>query len=432
MKTIIFALGLSTLVPAAPATWTPCGDGLLCATVTVPVDWDRPDGPSLERQVVKLPATGERRGTLLTAPGGPGEDGVATLRENAGRYGPIRDHYDVIGYQPRNSGTGELLPASCRTPALTTVEDPPDRATWDAQARTLRAAVEKCRADDASGLMENLDSLDVARDMDAVRRLAGADRVHVLGWSYGGIAATAYVRLFPGRVLTFTADGTPDQIGGPPEPDPDAPVAPPGPAFDAFADWCDCGDVRATWRKIVADAPSGMYVKPFLASYLNTPGLWPQLKDGIQRAAAGDYSFFEEAGKGLGFLTMPAMMAARCPDALGYQSYRAMVKGRAHEDRVSPYSGGISFESQLCAGWPIKPANPPRPLAAEVPALGVGGIGGDHAMTAALVSHFPRHATVKLESPQHVVHLNPCVAGHVVRHMDQQGIRGALVCQATA
>ncbi len=94
---------------------------------------------------------------------------------------------------------------------------------------------------------------------------------------------------------------------------------------------------------------------------------------------------------------MPALMAARCPDALGYQGYRAMVKGRAHEDRVSPYSGGISFESQLCAGWPIRPANPPRPLNTRSlpPALGVGGIGGDHAMTAALVSHFPRHATVE-------------------------------------
>ncbi len=112
MKTIIFALGLTSIVPAAPATWTPCGDGLLCATITVPVDWDRPSGPAIERQVVRLPATGERLGTLLTAPGGPGEDGAETLRRDAALYGPIREHYDVIGYQPRNSGTEELLPAS--------------------------------------------------------------------------------------------------------------------------------------------------------------------------------------------------------------------------------------------------------------------------------------------------------------------------------
>lgn len=35
----------------------------------------------------------------------------------------------------------------------------------------------------------------------------------------------------------------------------------------------------------------------------------------------------------------------------------------------------------------------------------------------ALVSHFPRHATVEVDRPGHVVHRDPGVAAQLVRHM---------------
>src|SRR5690606_26286025 len=48
--------------------WSDCGDGFECATLRVPLDYDRPDGERIEISVIRLPATGDRIGSLIINP----------------------------------------------------------------------------------------------------------------------------------------------------------------------------------------------------------------------------------------------------------------------------------------------------------------------------------------------------------------------------
>ncbi len=43
-----------------------------CTTLVVPLDWSEPDGARIELALARLPAHGDRIGSLLTNPGGPG------------------------------------------------------------------------------------------------------------------------------------------------------------------------------------------------------------------------------------------------------------------------------------------------------------------------------------------------------------------------
>src|SRR3954447_16746390 len=67
-----------TTVPAYAAfygqkpAWSDCGNGFQCAKVTVPVDWSKPTGGTLQLAVTRKRATGKRIGSLLVNPGGPG------------------------------------------------------------------------------------------------------------------------------------------------------------------------------------------------------------------------------------------------------------------------------------------------------------------------------------------------------------------------
>src|SRR5262249_28454690 len=64
----------------APASaWQPCAEDptAQCGTVSVPVDWSRPDGPRIELALARRPATDpeHRVGALVVNPGGPGISG---------------------------------------------------------------------------------------------------------------------------------------------------------------------------------------------------------------------------------------------------------------------------------------------------------------------------------------------------------------------
>ena len=60
--------------------WSDCKGGFECARVVVPVDYADPDGPTLEVAVNRLPASGDRIGSLLVNPGGPGVSGLSYAR----------------------------------------------------------------------------------------------------------------------------------------------------------------------------------------------------------------------------------------------------------------------------------------------------------------------------------------------------------------
>ena len=68
-------------------SWYPCGDTggmekteeqgkFSCAMVTVPMDYNNPDGTTIQIAMKKRAADGESRGSLFINPGGPGGSGI--------------------------------------------------------------------------------------------------------------------------------------------------------------------------------------------------------------------------------------------------------------------------------------------------------------------------------------------------------------------
>ncbi|MER6170815.1 hypothetical protein [Streptosporangium sp. NPDC001681] len=149
-------------------------EGMRCAAVTVPVDWKKPRGRKLTLELARLPATdpANRIGSVLQVPGGPGAEGVEDLKDSAPGLTELRRRFDLVGYNPRNTRLRERLPAVCLEIGPQLVE-PRDREEYRAQAAALGAADRKCQDADPTGLSRNLDSLSVARDMEAVRVALG-------------------------------------------------------------------------------------------------------------------------------------------------------------------------------------------------------------------------------------------------------------------
>ena len=101
-----------------PLRWAPCHEpanpGAECATLSVPVDWAHPDGPTLELAVARRKATdpGARVGSMVFGPGGPGDSGVRMVVDRVGRFSPeVRRRFDIVSFDPR--GLGDSNPVTC-------------------------------------------------------------------------------------------------------------------------------------------------------------------------------------------------------------------------------------------------------------------------------------------------------------------------------
>jgi hypothetical protein len=72
----------------APLEFAPCGEGLDCATLVVPVDHTDPDGATTELPVLRHRATDQARrlGVLLVNPGGPGAPAADQVRLLVGAF----------------------------------------------------------------------------------------------------------------------------------------------------------------------------------------------------------------------------------------------------------------------------------------------------------------------------------------------------------
>ena len=127
--------------------WTGCG-GNECAELEVPLDYADPDGETITLSVLKVPAgdPGQRVGSLVVNPGGPGGSGVDYASNASSYFGPeLQQAFDVVGFDPR--GVGRSTPLDCLTDAQldTFVAADPDPDT-DAEVAAVRQAAARVRA----------------------------------------------------------------------------------------------------------------------------------------------------------------------------------------------------------------------------------------------------------------------------------------------
>ncbi|MER7079503.1 alpha/beta hydrolase fold [Saccharopolyspora kobensis] len=347
-----------------------------CARVQVPLDYAEPDGPRSQVALLRLPARGEKIGSLLVNPGGPGGSGMSFVAQLAQLWaeGPVSERFDVIGFDPR--GVGASTPqANCYTDAEKDrgedfagqlVPDVPD-------AQAAREVAQRC-ADGSGGpqALASFGTANVVRDMDVLRSVLGDEKLSYLGWSYGTQLGARYAETFPQHVRALALDGAID---------PDltttefhlAQMTSIQQAFDRFAANCatsaDCplgtdpGRATEAFQALVrplqekpaptADGRGLNYSDALTAvtSALYSPRLWPKATEGLAELAAG---------RGDLLLAQRDIAAGRGPDGRYSNSGDAVYAIRCMDSPRRTPAEQAEFARQVSAAVPF--ADPGRPV----------------------------------------------------------------------
>ena len=184
----------------APVAWSGCDIApapYQCGHITVPLDYGDVTGSQIDIAVIRLPAetASARIGSLVLNPGGPGASGLALVVGEAELFPPaVRNRFDIVGFDPRGVGSS----AAVRCPL-----------SFDPSSTSFRP----CISPNAEEL-PHLGTVNVARDMEMLRRALGDDALSYLGYSYGTIVGAVYADLFPDRVRAMVLDGAVDPNAG--------------------------------------------------------------------------------------------------------------------------------------------------------------------------------------------------------------------------
>jgi pimeloyl-ACP methyl ester carboxylesterase len=201
--------------------WSPCPDssdeGDQCARLTVPLDYRRPAGRTLEIAVLDVPASGSRIGSLLVNPGGPGAPGTSYAAARGTYFGdPLLEHFDIVGFDPR--GTGDSSAVDCLSDAAMSrylAGNPsPETPAQVAAYRALQHRFVAGCSRRSGALAGHVSTVEAARDLDILRAALGESTMSYLGASYGTELGATYAQLFPQRVGRFVLDGAVDPTLG--------------------------------------------------------------------------------------------------------------------------------------------------------------------------------------------------------------------------
>ena len=190
----------------------PCDLGVgECGTVTVPLDHEDPDGPTIDVAVSRIPAANpdERIGVLLTNPGGPGASGIEFALAQPFPQ-EVLDRFDLIGWDPRGVGDTAGLTCGAEVDAFLDIDPEPDSNREQRQLdEAARAVADECEQTDGD-LLPFVGTRDVVQDMDAIREALGEEQISYAGYSYGTALGLGYLEQFPERVRAMVLDGVVD------------------------------------------------------------------------------------------------------------------------------------------------------------------------------------------------------------------------------
>lgn len=392
--------GTATAAPAEPPSaidWQPCespyGEGTFeCGTLTVPADWARPQGPTLDLALARSHAgdPDRRIGSLLVNPGGPGLSGVnMALSAPFAFSSELASRFDFVGFDPR--GVGDSAPSKCDGDLLTARRaafQVQDEAGLTTLREANRAFADSCT--ELSGpLAEHMDSASVAHDMDAIRRALGEDRISYYGGSYGTLIGQMYAELYPRHIRAMVLDSNMDHSQGAWGVLKARTLELEG-AFGQFADWCErtttCDlygrDVRAVYATLHKRAEAGTLTLPdptrvisadllrsITSGYMYDPAEWSTLSwllaamDGTATATSADLT---EATQAAGAPVTFAYDPILCQDFdFDVPSYATLAGYRERLAELAPLTRLASLSwSYLtsCQGWTDRVANPQHPL----------------------------------------------------------------------
>src|SRR4051812_44740473 len=211
--------------PGSPIQWADCKSapsdesrippGAECGMLSVPVDYAKPEGDVAQLAMIRFKATGDKIGSLIVNPGGPGESGVeaaASLVRTLPQS--VRQRFDVVGFDPR--GVANSTPAvwcnsdadNDRLRADPTVEYTPEGVAHIEKEN--KEFVQRCLDKMGREFLSNAGTANVAKDLDAIRAGLGDDKLTYLGYSYGTRIGALYAEAYPDKVRAMILDGAVD------------------------------------------------------------------------------------------------------------------------------------------------------------------------------------------------------------------------------
>lgn len=218
--------------PGTPIEWTKCQTARSdesripadaeCGMLSVPVNYDDPDGDVARIAMIRFKATGEKIGSLIINPGGPGESGVEAAASVV-RSLPesVRQRFDLVGFDPRGVANS--------TPALWCNSDADnDRLRAEPQVdyspegiaeieRETKEFVQRCEDKMGKEFLANVGTVNVAKDLEAMRQALGDEKLTYLGYSYGTRIGATYAESYPDKVRAMVLDGAVDPNADPTE-----------------------------------------------------------------------------------------------------------------------------------------------------------------------------------------------------------------------
>jgi pimeloyl-ACP methyl ester carboxylesterase len=386
--------------------WTGCAGGQ-CAELTVPQDYAKPDGETIEISVLRVPARkqSKRIGSLVVNPGGPGGSGVDYARAADFIVGSdVSQRFDVVGFDPR--GVGRSEPIDCLSDSeldafLGAEQTPDDPAEEQAFAANAKGFAQKC-GQNAGPLLGHVSTVDAAKDMDVLRAALGEERLNYLGKSYGTYLGATYADLFPQLVGRFVLDGVvaPDlttteiNLGQAKGFETatrawaqfciDKGNCPLGGSVDEvmqgirdFLQQVDADPLDKTGDAAVTELTEG-WASTGIAAAMYDQGMWDTLVEAMRAALRGDGSDLmglantyadRKPGGGYSGNIMEVIYAVNCldkPESASIPEHEAAAEAAK---AVAPTWGPfLAWSSMPCGSWPVKTersSEPPQKVTAE-------------------------------------------------------------------
>lgn len=385
-----------------------------CTWLEVPLDYDEPDGDTIDLRVLRRAADGpqdERVGSLLVNPGGPGSGGTElAAREDA--YGDaLLESFDIVGWDPR--GTGQSSPIDCLSDAdlddYLAASGDPNTPEGVALAEEWQQRLGDGCEDLSPDLVDHISTVETAKDMDVLRAVLGDDQMHYLGFSYGTTLGAVYATYFPERserlVLDGATDPNLDRVEGSLSQTAGFELA-----FRNYLQACvddgDCpvGDSVDEGLETVQGLLDSLLEEPLptsdpdrvLTQALGTTGIqaalyneqnWPYLTDGLEEALDGtgdtllllaDFYADRDFSGGYASNLMEAFYAISCLDDPTSLSPEQAAQYADDFDEAAPTFGdGGELGLGWCSAYPGRQAEEPREVtgAGAAPIVVIGTTG---------------------------------------------------------
>ncbi|MFF2553370.1 alpha/beta fold hydrolase [Nocardia sp. NPDC058058] len=228
---VIGALLVTPIVPSADAEpaldgfydqrpqWKSCDvpsldkAGAQCADITVPLNYAAPQGETITVAISRISATdtANRRGIMLSNPGGPGGAGLDFTPEFGAAMTPeVRARYDLIGMDPR--GIGRSSAVHCGWTRGFGLQSAGLDAAGYAESVASQAELAARCATSGGERLRYFTTRNTARDMDVIRAVLGESKTSYYGTSYGTYLGAVYTQMFPERTDRIVLDSAVDPV----------------------------------------------------------------------------------------------------------------------------------------------------------------------------------------------------------------------------